>query len=195
MYQRIMTELLSLREQMEQFQIPLIDQISPSNVTWEVKSKQRQVARTLSKLRALHEELNFQLYSHPTERPSVQSPADCFEVLNPFLGFLDHEELWVVDLDTRNRIMNLVKLYQGSVNSSQVRISEIFRQAIVDNSPALILAHNHPSGDPSPSPDDVAVTRSAFQAGKLLDIDVLDHLVIGRGRYVSLKERGLGFGA
>jgi DNA repair protein RadC len=194
MYKQIFSQLQALREQMAEYQIPLIDNLAPNNNTWEVKSKKRQVERTLSKLRALHEELNFQLYSHPTERPKIQSPADCYQVISPFLGFLDHEELWVINLDTRNRVMNLVKLYQGSVNSSQVRVSEIFRQAIVDNSPALILAHNHPSGDPAPSPDDIAVTRSAFQAGKLLDIDVLDHIVVCSGRYVSLKERGLGFG-
>jgi len=101
--------------------------------------------------------------------------------------------MWVVNLDTRNRVMSFVGLYNGSVNSSQVRVCEVFRQAIVDNSPAIIVAHNHPSGDPTPSPEDVSVTRSILQAGKLLDIDLLDHLVIAGGRYVSLKERGLGF--
>ena len=101
----------------------------------------------------------------------------------------------MIALDTRNRVMNLTKLYQGSVNQSQVRIGEIFRQAITDNAPSIIVAHNHPSGDPTPSPDDVAVTRQIFQAGKLLDIEFLDHLIIGAGRYVSLKDRGLGFGS
>jgi DNA repair protein RadC len=90
--------------------------------------------------------------------------------------------------------MNLVKLYQGSVNSSQVRVGEVFRQAVIDNSSGIIVAHNHPSGDNTPSPDDVAVTRAIVQAGKLLDIEVLDHLVISKGHFVSLKERGLGFG-
>ena len=98
-----------------------------------------------------------------------------------------------MNLDTRNRLMHLVKLYQGSVNTSQVRVAEVFRQAIADNAPSILLAHNHPSGDPTPSPDDVAVTRSICQAGKLLDIDLLDHLIVTRDRYVSLKERGLGF--
>lgn len=109
------------------------------------------------------------------------------------MSLLDHEELWVVNLDTRNRIMSLVALYKGSVNSSQVRIGEVFNQAILEKSPAIIVAHNHPSGDPTPSPDDVSVTRAIGNAGKLLDIDVLDHLVLGRDHYVSLKERGLGF--
>ncbi len=73
-------------------------------------------------------------------------------------------------------------------------MGELFRVAIRRNSAAVIILHNHPSGDPTPSPDDIALTRAIVQAGKLLDIEVLDHLVIGRGRFVSLKERGLGFG-
>jgi hypothetical protein len=82
---------------------------------------------------------------------------------------------------------------RSAVNSSQVRVGEIFKEAIRKNASALIVIHNHPSGDPTPSPDDVAVTRAIVQAGKLLDVEVLDHLVIGHGRWVSLKERGLGF--
>ena len=157
------------------------------------KRQKRLVAETLAKLRHLHDELNAQLYSHPTERPTIHSPQDVYEILRCFLSGLDHEELWVANLDTRNRVMSLSKLYQGSVNCSQVRVSEVFRQAIVDNAPSIILAHCHPSGDPNPSPDDVSVTRAIVQAGKLLDIDCLDHLIIGSDRFVSLKERGLGF--
>jgi DNA repair protein RadC len=80
------------------------------------------------------------------------------------------------------------------LNSSQVRVGELFKSAVRRNAASIIVAHNHPSGDPTPSPDDIAVTRAIVEAGKLLDIDVLDHLVIGSGKYVSLKERGLGFG-
>ena len=96
-------------------------------------------------------------------------------------------------LDRRNRVLEVVEVYKGSVNSSQVRVGELFKDAIRTNSSAIIVVHNHPSGDPTPSPDDVAVTRAIVQAGKLLDIDVLDHMVIGQGKWVSLKERGLGF--
>jgi DNA repair protein RadC len=85
-------------------------------------------------------------------------------------------------------------VYKGNVNTSVVRIAELFREAIRHNSTGLILAHNHPSGDPTPSPEDVRITRQIVESGKLLDIDVLDHLIIGQGRYISLKERGLGFG-
>jgi hypothetical protein len=99
----------------------------------------------------------------------------------------------VINLDTRNRVINIEKLYVGSLNASTVRVGEIFRSAIQRNAASIIILHNHPSGDPAPSPEDVALTRTIVQAGKLLDIEVLDHLVIGQGRWVSLKERGLGF--
>ncbi len=128
------------------------------------------------------------------ERPTVNSPADAAALLQYEMGGLAQEHVWVLLLDTRNRLLKTEKLYQGSVNTSQIRVGEVFREAVKVNAAAVIVAHNHPSGDPSPSPDDVAVTRAIVEAGKLLDIDVLDHLVIGQGRFVSLKERGLGFG-
>jgi DNA repair protein RadC len=109
------------------------------------------------------------------------------------MGALEQEELRVALLDTRNRVLSVPVVYCGSVNNSQVRVGELFKAAIRANAASVIVIHNHPSGDPTPSPEDVVITRAITQAGKLLDIDVLDHLVIGRGRYVSLKERGLGF--
>jgi DNA repair protein RadC len=89
--------------------------------------------------------------------------------------------------------LDISEVYHGSVNSSQVRIAEVFKPAIQRMAPAILVCHNHPSQDPTPSPDDVAVTRAMVQAGKLLDITLLDHLIIGGGRFVSLKERNLGF--
>ena len=128
------------------------------------------------------------------ERPAICSPADAANLLMYQMAALDQEYLFVIPLDTRNRVLGRpVEVYHGSLNTSLIRVGEVFREAIKINAAALIVAHNHPSGDPSPSPEDVAVTRSLVEAGKLLDIDVLDHLVIGRNRFVSLKERGLGF--
>lgn len=106
---------------------------------------------------------------------------------------LDQEELWVACLDTKNRLQKIAKVYRGSVNSAQIRVGEIFKEAIRLNAPAIVVAHNHPSLDPSPSPEDILITRQIVDAGKLLDIDTLDHLVIGGNRFVSLRERGLGF--
>jgi len=129
----------------------------------------------------------------PEERPTVNSPADAAALVAYEMSALEQEHLRVILLDRRNRVLETVEVYKGSVNSSQVRVGEVFKEAIRKNAPALIVIHNHPSGDPTPSPDDVAVTRALVQAGKLLDVDVLDHMVIGQGRWVSLKERGLGF--
>lgn len=129
----------------------------------------------------------------PEEKPSINSPADAAALVQYEMSALEQEHLRVILLDRRNRVMEVVEVYKGSVNSSQVRVGELFKEGIRKNCSALIVVHNHPSGDPTPSPDDVAVTRAIVQAGKLLDIDVLDHLVIGAGKWVSLKERGLGF--
>jgi DNA repair protein RadC len=129
----------------------------------------------------------------PQERPAINSPADAAALLQYEMSALEQEHLRVMLLDRRNRVLEIVEVYKGSVNSSQVRVGELFKDAIRANASAVIVAHNHPSGDPTPSPDDVAVTRAIVQAGKLLDIDVLDHLVIGLGNWISLKERGLGF--
>jgi DNA repair protein RadC len=129
----------------------------------------------------------------PEERPAINSPADAAALVQYEMFALEQEHLRVILLDRRNRVMEITEVYKGSVNSSQIRVGEVFKEAIRKNASALIVIHNHPSGDPTPSPDDVAVTRAIVQAGKLLDVEVLDHLVIGQGRWVSLKERGLGF--
>ena len=129
----------------------------------------------------------------PKERPIIHCPDDAANLVRYEMSALEQEELRVVLLDTRNRVHDIVTIYQGSLNSSQVRVGELFKPAIRRSAAAIIVIHNHPSGDPTPSPDDVAVTRAIVQAGRLLDIEVLDHLVIGQGRHVSLKERGLGF--
>lgn len=129
----------------------------------------------------------------PEERPAIHSPEDAAALVKYEMQALEQEELRVILLNTRNRVDVVDSVYRGSLNSSQVRVGEIFRKAIRRNAAAIIVVHNHPSGDPTPSPDDVALTRMIVDAGKLLDIEVLDHLVIGAGRHVSMKERGLGF--
>lgn len=128
-----------------------------------------------------------------SDRPAITSPGDAADLVRYEMAMFTEEHLWVLNLNTRNQVVEITRLYRGSVNSSQVRVGEIFQAAIKLKASAIILVHNHPSGDPTPSPDDVAVTRAAVQAGKMLDISILDHLVIGQGRWVSLKERGLGF--
>ena len=106
------------------------------------------------------------------------------------MEFLDHEQLRVLVLDTKNRVMLNTAMYQGTINSSVLRAAEIFRPAITRKYPNIIVCHNHPSGDPTPSPEDIAVTEQLIEAGKYLGIDLIDHLIIGSNtRFVSLKER------
>lgn len=129
----------------------------------------------------------------PSDRPRITSPADIAQMVMPEMCLLDQEQMRVVLLDTKNRVNGIVTAYQGSVHTTVVRIGELFREAIRRNCNGMVIVHNHPSGDATPSPEDAAVTREIVKAGQLLDIDVLDHLVIGDQRFVSLKERGLGF--
>jgi DNA repair protein RadC len=133
------------------------------------------------------------LIASPEERPQITSPADAANLLLPEMGLLEQEELRTLLLDTKHRVLDSPTVYKGNVNTSVIRVGELFREAVRINCVAMIVVHNHPSGDPTPSPDDIRVTEQIVQAGKLLDIEVLDHLVIGRQRYVSLKERRLGF--
>ena len=129
----------------------------------------------------------------PDERTQIRGPEDVANLLMLEMGLLEQEHLRTVLLDTKNHVMRVANVYTGSLNTAVVRVGEVFREAIRANCAAIIVVHNHPSGDPTPSPEDVQVTETLVAAGKLLDIEVLDHVVIGRNRYVSLKERGLGF--
>ena len=129
----------------------------------------------------------------PEERPTINSPADAAALVQYEMSALEKEEMRVILLDTRNHVVDIVTVAHGSLNAAQMRIGEVFTPAVRKNVAALIAVHNHPSGEPTPSPNDVAITRALIEAGKLLDIEVLDHLVIGLGKYISLKEKKLGF--
>ena len=130
----------------------------------------------------------------PGERPVISSPADAAGLVQYEMSALEQEQLRAILLDTRNQVMEIVELFRGSLNAAPVRVAEVFKTAIRRNAAAVILVHNHPSGDPTPSPDDLALTKAVREAGHLLDLEVLDHLIIGQGRYVSMKEKRLGFG-
>jgi DNA repair protein RadC len=120
----------------------------------------------------------------------IRQPSDVASLVQYDLERLEQEELWVLLLNTHHRLLSIDHLYRGSVNSSQIRVGEVFRSAIRRNAVAIVLAHNHPGADPSPSPEDFSVTQAIAAAGKQLDIDLLDHLIFGGGQYVSLKESG-----
>ena len=127
----------------------------------------------------------------PADRPQINCPQDVHTLLSPEMAGLAQEQLRVLLLNTRNQVMGQRVIYIGNVNSSVVRPAEVLRAAVIDSAPSIIIAHNHPSSDPTPSPEDVSITRELVQAGKLLGIDLLDHVVIGGDRWVSLKERKL----
>ena len=131
----------------------------------------------------------------PQDRAVINSPQDVANLLQAEMAALEQEHLRVLLLNTKNQVLRTEEVYVGNVNSSIVRPAEVFRPAVRDNAPSIIIVHNHPSGDPMPSPEDVNITRELVAAGKLLSIELLDHLVIGSGgRYVSLNEKKLGFG-
>ena len=123
--------------------------------------------------------------------PSINCPEDVRRLLGPEMAPLAQEQLRVLLLNTKNQVLGQRVVYQGNVNSSMIRPAEVLRPAVIEAVPSIIISHNHPSQDPTPSPEDTAITRELVQAGKLLGIELLDHIVIGGERFVSLKERGL----
>jgi DNA repair protein RadC len=129
----------------------------------------------------------------PSARWTVRSPRDVADRLVLQMGRLEREELRVVLLNTKNVVLRVATVYQGNVASSLVRVGELFRDAVRLNATGVILVHNHPSGDPTPSPDDLHLTAEALAAGRLLDIQLLDHLVVGHDAWVSLRDRGIAF--
>ena len=139
---------------------------------------------------AMHYEVAYQP-ERPAEMPTINCPQDVHSLLGPEMSALAQEQLRVLLLNTRNQVVAQRIVYQGNVNSSVVRPAEVLRAAVIDNAPSIIVSHNHPSGDPTPSPEDVAITRDLVASAKLLGIDLLDHIVIAADRYVSLKEKKL----
>lgn len=167
----------------------ILDLQSNKNEWMRIEKRAEAIRRNMHRL---CEQLNRIYVNYPSERPQISSPAIAAELFQPFLASLDHEELWIALLDTQNRVCRLQKLYQGTLNSSAIRVAEIFRGAILNNAAAIIIAHNHPSGNLTPSNEDISTTRAIVAAGKLLDILVEDHLIIGGGRWVSIREQQFG---
>lgn len=125
------------------------------------------------------------------EGPALHGPADVAAYLGPELADLAQEQLRVALLDTKNRVIGTQLVYQGGINATSIRLADCFREAVARGAAAVIFAHNHPSGDPTPSPEDVRLTREAGRVAEMLGIELLDHIVIGRQGHVSLRERGL----
>ncbi len=126
-------------------------------------------------------------------RVTVTSPEDVYNIAASDMVFMEKECLRVILLNTKKEMQYETDVYHGTVDSASVRVAEVIRPAVRENSPSLIVVHNHPSGDPTPSPQDILVTRRIKQAAELLDVELLDHVVIGKGEFVSMKSRQLGF--
>jgi DNA repair protein RadC len=127
------------------------------------------------------------------DQPVIHSAADAARLVMD-MGYLQQEHFRVILLDAARRVTSIPTVYIGTLNATVLRVAEVFREAIVRNAPSLILAHNHPSGDPSPSPEDIEITRTIVQAGGLLDIIVIDHLIVSPNDWRSLRNLGIVFG-
>ena len=122
-------------------------------------------------------------------RYKISTPAEAANLVMLEMAYLDTEQMRILVLDSKGQLVEKVNLYQGTANSSVLRAAEVFRPAVIRNCPALILCHNHPSGDPAPSPEDIQATKQLVQAGRVLDIQLVDHIIIGHQRFVSLKDQ------
>jgi DNA repair protein RadC len=129
----------------------------------------------------------------PAGRWTIRTPRDVGDRLVVDMGRLEREELRVLSLNAKNVVQRVSTVYVGNVSTSLVRIGELFRDAVRLDASGVVLCHNHPSGDPTPSPDDLHLTAEAIAAGRLLDVNVLDHVVIGHDAWVSLRDRGVAF--
>ena len=129
----------------------------------------------------------------PRERAKIRLPKDLYAVIGAEMAHLTQEKLCVVLLNTKQEVLRVCDVYQGTVDSATVRIAEVLRPAIKENCPNFIVAHNHPSGDPTPSSEDIQITRRLIASAEAMDIDLQDHVVIGGSGFVSMKEKGLGF--
>lgn len=127
-------------------------------------------------------------------RPNISSPQDVAALVQYEMASFSQEQLWVLLLNTKNQVTRIDKVYTGTLNASTVRVAELFRNAIRQSAASIIMVHNHPSGDPAPSHEDIRLTKSVIDAGKLLDIEVLDHVVVGNaGKFVSMKQSRMAF--
>lgn len=128
----------------------------------------------------------------PEDKTQVRSPADIAMLAMAEIGHKEQEHFWVLFLDIRNCVLGSETVYKGNLNETHVRITEVFREAVRRNCARVAFAHNHPSSNVFPSPEDVAITQQLVDAGELLNIEVLDHIIVSGSRWLSLKERGLG---
>jgi len=161
---------------------------SPSELSRKGGIGEAKAAQVLAAL-----ELGRRCQDGPWHLKPITNPQDAVRLLQAEMNSLPQEEMRVILLNSKNCVVAIRTIYKGTVNKQLVRVAELFREAVRENCPAIIIVHNHPSGDPTPSAEDRQITTQIIEAGQLMDIEVLDHLILGQNRYVSLKEEGLVF--
>jgi DNA repair protein RadC len=129
----------------------------------------------------------------PEDRPIVLSPMDVQHLLEPEMGLLEQEHLRVLLLNARNQLTRVHEVYKGTLSKVELRVAEVLQPAVRDGCASIILVHNHPSGDPTPSAPDIVLTAQLVRAAQALDIELLDHIILARGRVFSMQEAGMGF--
>ncbi len=130
---------------------------------------------------------------NPRDLPVINEPADIAALFSAEMAYLEREHLRVALMNTKHQVVDVEELYTGTVSSALVRPAEVFASALKRNCPAIAVVHNHPSGDPTPSNDDIETTSKLAKVSDLLEVELVDHVVIGQGRFVSMREKRLGF--
>lgn len=160
------------------------EQLELINLGMENKQQQSAKRVNIISLKVVREKS----FLYPKRR--ITSPEDAYNLVKSFLVDVDREYFLVICLDTKNQPTAINICHMGSLNASIVHPREVLKPAILSNSASIIVAHNHPSSDPTPSREDIEVTKRLCEASKIIGIDLLDHLVVGVDRYISLKEKG-----
>lgn len=160
------------------------EQLELMNLGTENKQQQSAKRVNIISLKVVREKS----FLYPERR--ITSPKDAYNLVKRFLVEVDREYFLVVCLDTKNQPTAINICHVGSLNASIVHPREVLKPAILSNSASIIVAHNHPSSDPTPSREDIEVTKRLSEAGKIIGIDLLDHIIVGIDRFISLKEKG-----
>ncbi|WP_432199341.1 RadC family protein [Anoxybacillus gonensis] len=160
------------------------EQLELMNLGTENKQQQSAKRVNIISLKIVREKS----FLYPERR--ITSPEDAFNLVKRFLVDVDREYFLVVCLDTKNQPTAINICHVGSLNASIVHPREVLKPAILSNSASIIVAHNHPSSDPTPSREDIEVTKRLIEAGRIIGIDLLDHIIVGTDRFISLKEKG-----
>lgn len=172
---------------LEQLSWPDLVNLEPFELAWQY----RFTSRETTILAAIGEILRQGTTSTPKTRPRISSPEDAAQLMMPRLRHLQQEHFVVLLLDTKNALIGEITVTIGSLDTSLAHPREVFKAAIRSSAASVLLLHNHPSGQEEPSPEDIQLTKQLVEAGKVLGIEVIDHVIIGDGRWCSLKEKGL----